>query len=360
MGTFEIDPDIRRAETPPSALYFDPAWYRAVTERVMTRSWHVVPFEQPPPQPESMMPWVLLPGCLDEPVLWTRDAGGTLRLLSNVCTHRGKLLVDRPCSATGMRCSYHGRRFALDGRMLAAPEFDDALAFPRPVDHLRELAVEHAPPLWFAGLDPAIPATTLLAPLRERLGFLPWTHARFDAGRSRDYFVEASWALYCDNYLEGFHIPFVHPSLARALDYRSYRTELLPHGVLQIGVASDAEHAFELPADHVDAGQRIGGYYFFLFPTTMVNVYPWGLSINAVQPVGPERCRVVYLTFVWDPTLLDRGAGSGLDQVEFEDERVVESVARGVRARSYDRGRYSPSRETGTHHFHRLLAAMLA
>ena len=51
---------------------------------------------------------------LDEPLLLVRDGAGTLRCLSNVCTHRGKILVEKPCEANGIRCGYHGRRFALD------------------------------------------------------------------------------------------------------------------------------------------------------------------------------------------------------------------------------------------------------
>jgi choline monooxygenase len=42
-----------------------------------------------------------------------------------------------------------------------------------------------------------------------------------------------------------------------------------------------------------------------------------------------------------------------------EDEEVVESVQRGVRSRLYYRGRYSPRREVGTYHFHKLLARFL-
>jgi phenylpropionate dioxygenase-like ring-hydroxylating dioxygenase large terminal subunit len=49
----------------------------------------------------------------------------------------------------------------------------------------------------------------------------------------------------------------------------------------------------------------------------------------------------------------------GLDRVEREDEAVVESVQRGVRSRLYHRGRYSPTREQGPHHFHRLLERFL-
>jgi choline monooxygenase len=360
MHTFEIDPDIRRAHMPPSGLYHDASWFAAVVERVMLRSWHGIPHDVVPTSPAHLGPWVMLPGCVDEPLLITRDEAGALHLVSNVCTHRGNLLVDRACAGKQVRCGYHGRRFALDGRMLSMPEFEGVQGFPGPSDDLPRVARAQWNPLHFAALDPALAQEALFAPLTERLSFLPLDALRFCPERSRDYHVSANWALYCDNYLEGFHIPYVHPGLNRALDYASYRTELLPHGVLQIGAANDGDAAFDLPSGHPDHGQRIAGYYFFLFPTTMINAYPWGLSVNFVQPLGPSSCRVLYQTWIADESKLDRGAGAGLDQVELEDEQVVERVARGVRARLYDRGRYSPTRETGTHHFHRLLAQMLA
>src|SRR5258708_14635313 len=92
----------------------------------------------------------------------------------------------------------------------------------------------------------------------------------------------------------------------------------------------------------------------------MLNFYPWGLSLNLVRPDGLARTRVAFRTFVWDESLLDRGAGASLDRVEEEDEAIVQSVQRGVRSRLYSRGRYSPSRERGVHHFHRLLCEFLA
>jgi choline monooxygenase len=92
----------------------------------------------------------------------------------------------------------------------------------------------------------------------------------------------------------------------------------------------------------------------------MINAYPWGLSINLVQPLAPDRTRVAFRSYVGDRTLLDRGAGAALDRVEHEDEAIVEAVQRGGRSRLYRGGRYSPSREQGVHHFHRLLCAFLA
>lgn len=356
----EIDPDIRRAKTLPSAIYHDPAWWNRQREQLFARTWQMFPRIDPPRTAGEIQPWNLLPQCLDEPLLLTRDEAGAMHCISNVCTHRGNILVERPCQARGIRCGYHGRRFDLHGRMQSMPEFEGAEDFPSPADDLPRVALEAWDRFWFASLDPAHGLEELLGPLRERIGWLPLHASEPLASGCREYQVDANWALYCDNYLEGFHIPYVHPSLARALDYAAYRTELLPLGVLQIGVAASNSHAFEHPASHPDQGQRIGGYYYWLFPNTMFNVYPWGLSINLVLPLGPTRCKVVYLTHVWDMDKYDTGAGSGLDEVELEDEAVVQSCARGVRSRLYDRGRYSPTRERGVHHFHRLLARFLA
>jgi len=79
-----------------------------------------------------------------------------------------------------------------------------------------------------------------------------------------------------------------------------------------------------------------------------------------VQPQGLDRTRVSFRSFVGDASKLDSGAGSGLDRVEAEDEAIVQAVQRGVRSRYYRRGRYSPTRERGVHHFHRLLCEFLA
>ena len=60
-----------------------------------------------------------------------------------------------------------------------------------------------------------------------------------------------------------------------------------------------------------------------------------------------------------DASRKDEGAGGALDDVEHEDDGIVEQVQRGIRSRLYERGRYSPTREQGVHHFHRLLTRLL-
>jgi choline monooxygenase len=357
--SFAIHDDIHHAETLPAWVYSDPDVYARAREAVFVPSWQLVTDSGRVKAPNQVVPATLLEGMLDEPVLVTRSPDDQVRCLSNVCTHRGHRVAESEGVVSVLRCRYHGRRFALDGRFLSMPEFGGVEGFPSSRDDLPGLAMGSLEPLVFASLEPHVPFDELVAPVRARTAFLSLADAVFDFARSRDYLVHANWALYVDNYLEGFHIPYVHAALNDALDYGSYRTELFPWGSLQLGIASGSEEAFELPDDSPDRGQRVAAYYFWLWPNTMVNFYPWGLSVNVVKPLAPDRTKVSFLSYVLDPSKFDRGAGAALDRVEREDEVVVENVQRGMRSRLYHRGRYSPLRETGVHHFHRLLARVL-
>lgn len=356
---FEIDPDITKAWTPRSEIYTSPQVYALAKERVLARSWQLAGDAGSVRVPGQVHPVTLLEGCLDEPLLLTRDANDNVHCISNVCTHRGALVCETPGIERTLRCRYHGRRFALDGRFQSMPEFAGVQNFPSPADDLARVSLERWGPLLFASLKPAATFDAVIGPMLKRLEWLPLREFKFDATRSRDYLVQCNWALYCENYLEGFHIPYVHASLAEAIDFSTYRTERFEWCSLQLALSKGGEHAFDPPTGAADHGLRVAAYYWWVFPNMMFNVYPWGLSINIVKPLGVDRSRVSFLAYVWDPLKLDVGAGTELDRVEREDESVVEAVQRGVRSRLYERGRYSPKHETGTHHFHRLLAREL-
>lgn len=354
-----VEPEIRRAETLPAAFYADRDLFERARERIFVPSWQFAGDSDPVRSPGQVRPLDLLPGLLDEPLLLARDRDDELRCLSNVCTHRGNLLVEAAGSCQVLRCRYHGRRFDLDGRLRSMPGFDGAEGFPRPEDDLPRLPLAAWGKLLFTSLAPAVPFDEWIGPLAERLAWFPADRLAHEPTRSRDYLVRAHWALYMENYLEGFHIPYVHPGLADVLDQAAYGTEIHRWSNLQLGVATGAEDAFEPPPDSPDHGTRVAAYYYWLFPNTMLNVYPWGVSVNVVQPLALDRTKVSFLTYVGDPDRLDQGAGAALDRVEREDEAVVETVQRGVRSRLYHRGRFSPAHERGVHQFHRLLAQAL-
>ncbi len=348
-----IDPDITMASTLPSKYYTEPTVFDQIISK-FGNHWHFAVHKNQLDR-LNVMPLNDFEALTKEPLVITND-GTNLRCLSNVCTHRGMIITNEPCSSNFLKCPYHGRTFDLNGKFTNMPEFGMAENFPTMDDNLAEYPLE----MWNGLLFTTLKATSFqdwISPLQDRIGWLPINDFMYDKSRYRSYEIEANWALYVDNYLEGFHIPYVHNDLHGVLDYDDYRTEIFEGGVLQIGIAREGEACFDLPESSPDYGQEIAAYYYWIFPGLMLNFYPWGLSVNIVSPISVNRTKITYQGYVWDEEKLGKGAGGDLDKVEMEDQFIVEATQRGVSSSAYERGRYSPTRETGVHHFHRILTS---
>jgi choline monooxygenase len=343
--SYAVDVDVASAHTLPGSFYSDRAAFEASRERIFARTWQWIGDLEDAAEPGTLSPRTLLPGLLDEPLLLARDGAGQLRCLSNVCTHRGNILVGAPCRGKEIRCGYHSRRFDLAGRMTFMPEFSGARDFPSDADNLPAVPFAAWNGLGFAGVAPVAPLKAFMGDMASGLEGVALEGLRADPARNRDFEIEAHWALYVENYLEGFHIPFVHPGLAQAIDYGTYQDELFRYASVQVAR---------------DGAGAVNARYWWIFPNLMLNFYAWGLSVNHVQPLAPDRTRVLFRSYVRDPSQLASGPGGALDRVEAEDEAIVLAVQRGVRSRFYGRGRYSPTRERGVHHFHRLLCEFLS
>ena len=356
MLPFVIDPDMSTAQTLNTGFYTDPLIFELAREKIFAACWHYIGDQSMVPQTGSCYPFTLLENFLQEPLLLTKDNQQEIRCMSNVCTHRGTTLVAEPCIANHLRCRYHGRQFRLDGTFLSMPEFKEVKNFPTTEDNLTALPLFIWGPWLFTSLNPSADATIYFRAMQERLAWLPLHEFVFKPELSSEYLVDAHWALYCENYLEGFHIPFVHAGLTAVIDFGNYTTEIFEGSNLQLGIAKADDEVFDLPLSSPDYGKKVAAYYFFVYPNMMFNFYPWGLSINLIQPQSIERTKVSFFTYVWKETLFNTGAGSQLDLVEMEDEEVVEAVQQGIRSRFYHHGRYSVTREQGIHHFHQLIA----
>ena len=356
----EILPEISSAETLPGKAYNSIDLFEQSKESIFASSWQFICDSSSVRTPGQVYPFVLLEKYLDEPLVLTRDYEDRLRCLSNVCTHRGALLAEHPCQLKNFRCKYHGRKFTLDGSFISMPEFEETKNFPTECDNLTQLELEQFGEFLFTSLNPKLPFGNVFKPIQEQVGWMPFASAKYDAQLSRDYLVQSNWMLYCDNYLEGFHIPYVHPSLSDVIDYGEYTTEVFDYCNLQLGIARGSEFTFELPKDSPDYGKQVAAYYYWVFPNLMLNFYPWGISVNVVKPLEVNLTKVSFIAYVWDRSKLSTGAGAELDRVEREDEQIVESVQLGVSSRFYSSGRFSPTREQGVHHFHRLIAQSFA
>lgn len=359
MKNFFIHGDIRKAETLSAEFYFSPEYFELSKEKIFAVTWQFAGETENVKVPGQIFPHILLEGFLDEPILLVRDKDDLFYCISNVCTHRGNLVVEGPCVKNNLRCRYHGRKFKLNGKFESMPEFKDAENFPTEKDNLPEIPFGLWNKFVFASINPSAKLEKVLGEMKSRLSFLPLHEFKYEPLRSRDYMVKAHWALYCENYLEGFHIPYIHPGLSSTIDYNTYSTELYHYSSLQLALAHGGEEHFQHLSSHPDYGKKVAAYYYWVFPNMMFNFYPWGLSVNIVKPLAPDLTKISFITFVYDAAKLERGAGGILDKVEREDEAIVEMVQKGIRSRMYRGGRYSPKRETGTHHFHRLICEFM-
>jgi len=205
-------------------------------------------------------------------------------------------MVEHPFKLNDIRCKYHGHRVTLNGKFLSMPEFKEVKDFPASADNLTSLPLFQWGKLLFTSLNKTSDPTYFFKEMMERVSWMPLNEFVYRPDLSKDYMIDAQWALYCENYLEGFHIPFVHAGLNSVIDHGNYSVELFRNSNLQLGIARESELAFELPPATPDFGKNIAGYYFWVFPNMMFNFYPWGLSINITRPISNRKTMVSFLS----------------------------------------------------------------
>src|SRR5438477_3775617 len=181
VSDIDIDQDIRVARTLRARVYADPEIFKAQRERIFARTWHYAGHDDLVKVVGQVYPFTLLPGALEEPLLLTRDATDRIRCLSNVCTHRGTLVVEGAGHLSQLRCRYHGRRFTLDGRFHSMPEFEATANFPSKADDLPRVSLERLERFLMVALAPAMPFDDVAAPVRSRLAGLPFADLVYDA-----------------------------------------------------------------------------------------------------------------------------------------------------------------------------------
>jgi choline monooxygenase len=355
-AVFSFDERLERASTPPSEWYTNAAILEQEKAKVFSRMWNLVGRAGQVREPGDYFTATIA----DEPIIVVRGADYKLRAFSNVCRHRAGPVARGEGQRKVFQCGYHGWTYALDGRLLGTPEFDGVECFTKEANCLPEFAVDTWGALVFANLD------TGCAPLAETIEDLPslihhdLPSMRF-CGR-KDWYVDCNWKVYVDNYLEGYHIPIVHPALNRELDYANYRTETRRYYSIQ---HSPIKRTKQARFRRDEANERNEAQFFWVFPNLMLNIYPDNYSTNLIVPLSAERTLTIFEWYFRDPDRDDtqeklRRTIEFSDEIQIEDMTICEAVQRGLRSRSYGRGRYCAKRENGVHHFHGLLASFLA
>ena len=337
---------LARAETIPARWYTDPRFHAFDGEAVFMRSWQYIGHEGLIPHAGDYV----LATVAGNPVIVVRGHEEEIRAYYNVCRHRGGPLATQERGNVRMlQCQYHGWTYRLDGCLRGVPRFDRTELFDKADYGLIPVAVAIWQGLLFVNLsDRPLPLAELMEGIEARIAPLDLRHLSFY--RRVWYEVACNWKVYVDNYLEGYHLPLVHPELCDALDYRSYATETARY--------------YSLQYSPLRAGEGVYGegeaFYYYAFPNTMLNILPDRLQMNRVLPVSHDRTRVLFDYYYAD--VASAGAIRKIeedldfsDRVQQEDIEICEHVQLGLQSRAYDRGRFSVECEQGVYHFQCLL-----
>lgn len=364
-----VDADIRRAETLPPAAFVDPAFLECEMDTVFRASWQLLPEtggEDPRPLEEQVASrGTRVPVSLHGRPLflqrgWDDDE---LRLFPNTCTHAWFPLVLGASRGPTLVCGQHGRKFDCTGRFVSQAGFGkDVVDFPRACDHLTPLGVRAWRRMLFANLAGASDFGRAFAEVDASLARMP----DGQRGETQLRTIAGNWKQHAWNFLDRYHIAFVHRppgGLADAIDLGSYQTELYDDSVLQWVYAANPDDGFDpawLPERFHDAkGRRVFALWWFVFPNLALNFYPWGLSVNAYQPIAG---RPDATSFYWAQWAIDREKYAQRDrrwlssQVDAEDVDALAHVSRGLRSGFAPRGRFAPNDEQGAHWFHRKVS----
>jgi len=366
----DVNEQIECAQTLASKFYTDPPILDIEKARIFRRTWQLVgtlsqdcgevnDVKRTISDPETFFTAEVA----GEPVVVVRDKQGTLRAFSNVCRHRaGPIALGSGCKNV-LRCAYHGWTYTLDGRLIGTPDVEGVEFFDRSAMGMFPLRLETWGQFIFVNFDPnAVSLSAYLGKIPEQArGF------QFDGlqlAERRDYVIACNWKVYVDNYLEGYHIPIAHPGLMREIDYAQYRTDTYRYHSQQFAPirAMKSEEAAERLYDPGTGLHE--ALYFWVFPNLMLNIYPDNIQTNVIVPLSHDKTLTIFEWFFHDAASEKnrervKRAIAFSDEVQQEDIALCESVQRGLRSSTYDRGRYSVKRENGVHHFHMLLGEFL-
>jgi phenylpropionate dioxygenase-like ring-hydroxylating dioxygenase large terminal subunit len=327
-----------------ASAYRDPTTYEQERTHIFARSWLMIAHESQIPAPGD----AVAATAAGYPLLVVRGEDGVLRGFHNVCRHRaGPLLADGAghCDRA-LVCRYHGWRYALDGRLAAARDFGPASDFD-PRDYaLHALVCE----IWrgFVFVNLALEAAPLehaIRPLAERTAAMPLETFRFV--RASRHEIRCNWKTYVENYLEGYHIPLVHPFLNEAVDATRYEVEVDAPVIVHRAPPRN--------------GVPVAGLWAWTWPCLGINVYNDGLMMERMWPIDHACTQLDYLYF-FPPgapeSEIDRAFASS-EQTTVEDAAITEAVQRNLNAGIYETGRLSPRHEEGIAWFQRQVRRAL-
>ncbi|TNE40527.1 MAG: aromatic ring-hydroxylating dioxygenase subunit alpha [Sphingomonadales bacterium] len=298
-----------------------------------------------------------------EPLLVTKDKQGEVRVFYNICRHRGVKLVSgdsaAKCGPGILSCPYHKWAYKLDGTLAITPYWDGTNG-SRPEEAMRDklglIPVRSA--VWsdliFVNLSgDAEPFESFIQPLEAR--WKSFDRSLMRMTNTSSYEVAANWKLACENFLDTYHVPWVHRQLGapdmmfRDLDYTYLSKDIfgfiMPHFDRVREEMDMVPDMFPEREDRFDYALDL----IYIFPNTLLMITPsWFQSIS-LSPLAPGKTRELLAGFVVGEVMMTEEwrefrdeFDAVLDQVNVQDIGILELLQEGRKTGRAGEGQYAP------------------
>ena len=328
------------------AWYVDPGHFREERDSVFSRSWQLL---GPVSRVREAGQYVS-EDIAGMKVLVIRGQDGELRGFRNVCRHRGAQLLAR---GTGLcrtiRCPYHNWSYHDDGRLRHAPWFGEDRDFDPAEWPLEPIQVDCWRGLLFVSVDPQQSLPQQLGDTIPELDDVAMEALTCTDSETLSF--GANWKIYTDNFVEGYHIPGIHPAFHAAIDFERFET-----------TAWDGLVKMTAPAKQ-DLFYR--GRWYWMWPNWTLSLFQGGINTSRINPLDESRTELIYHFYFEDDAL--EAADARRQTIERnlavikEDFGICLETHRNYASGGYRSGPLSPRHEQGVAYFQdRYLADMTA
>lgn len=281
-------------------------------------------------------------------VIVIRGRDGELRAFRNVCRHRGATLLTVPTgSCATIRCPYHHWVFDDGGHLIATPHFGDDASFVMEDWPLDAVHLDEWRGLVFVSLDPGESLLDQLGALPAELADEPIETYVAQATARVDF--DANWKIYTDNFVEGYHIPGIHPDFHAAIEFGKFETTAHP-GYVRMSAPPRA-------------GLFYRGVWLWMWPNWTLSLFEGGMNTSRINPTAVDHTEQLYDFHFADTS--PSGAAARDDTVErnvavvLQDVGVCADIHRNYAAGAYQPGPLSPRHEQGVAYFQGRVAEAL-
>ncbi len=361
--------------------YTAPEFYALEQQEVFAKSWVPVCVTDEVRDPGDF----LVVEVAGRSIIVTRNPAGELRAHHNVCRHRGARL----CEGSGhverfFSCPYHAWAYDLDGTCLGTPLFTpesqvpvdqqaafdmaDIKAFDINEMGLHQVRIAQWNFLVFVCLDPETPALEHeLGDLSKRLG--GYRLDEYQLARRVEYAINADWKLIAENFMEYYHLPWVHPGLVKVSpveDHYRWQGAGKYVGFCTWPIAANTEDGGwkGLPAlSGIEGQDAEAARFVWLFPNIAINVMANHVFLLLARPDGSRHTTEVAYLLTHPEAVAASADPEGdidslmqfWDEVNKEDIGIVERVQDGLRNPTYEGGRMCYRFEESCHRFQNML-----